>query len=75
MREMVEELVKEQFELKSYIEKSLPGRMQLEEHDRELLLSLKGTMEKRQKDELNTAEIITLNKKDRSFFARFFKKR
>lgn len=75
MRELVEELVKEQLNLKSYIEKSLPGRMQLEERDRELLLSLKTTMEKRQKDELNTAEIITLDKKDRSFFARFFKKR
>ena len=50
MREMIEELVKGQLELKSYIKESLPGRVHLEEHDRELLLSLKETMASRKKE-------------------------
>ena len=64
MREIIEELVQGQLELKSYIKESLPRRVQLEEHDRELLLSLKETMESRKKEEESLG-----------FFARFFKKR
>ena len=64
MREIIEELVQGQLELKSYIKESLPGRVQLEEHDSELLLSLKETMESRKKEEESLG-----------FFARFFKKR
>ncbi len=75
MREMVDELVKEQLELKSYIKKSLPGRLQLEEHDRELLLSLKETIKNRKK-ELDTAEInATEEDANSGFFSRFLKKR
>lgn len=75
LREMVEELRKEQLELKSYIEKSLPGRVQLEEHDRELLLSLKETMA-RSKKELDIAEIAVTEVEEKpGFFARFFKKK
>lgn len=76
MREMIEVLVKGQLELKSYIKESLPGRVQLEEHDRELLLSLKETMANRKK-ELDMAETAaTEEKEERSgFFARFLKKR
>jgi hypothetical protein len=72
---MVEELRKEQLELKSYIEKSLPERVQLEEHDRELLLSLKETMASRKK-EVDIAEIaVTEDEEKPGFFARFFKKK
>lgn len=75
MREMVDELVKGQLELKNYIEGSLPGRLQLEEHDRELLLSLKETMASRKK-ELDMAETAATEKEGNlGFFARFFKKR
>ena len=75
LREMVEELRKEQLELKSYIEKSLPERVQLEEHDRELLLSLKETMASRKK-EVDIAEIaVTEDEEKPGFFARFFKKK
>ena len=74
MRETVDELVKGQLELKSYIEESLPGRLQLEEHDRELLLSLKETMASRNK-ELDMAETAATEEKGKpGFFARFFKK-
>lgn len=74
LREMVEELVKGQLELKSYIEESLPGRVQLEEHDRELLLSLKETMASRKK-ELDIAETAATKEEGKpSFFSRFFKK-
>ena len=73
LREMVEELRKEQLELKSYIDNSLPGRIQLEEHDRELLLSLKETMTNRKK-EVDIAEIaVTKDEEKPGFFARFFK--
>lgn len=75
MREMIEELVKGQLELKSYIKESLPGRVQLEEHDRELLLSLKETMASRKK-ELDMAEAAATEEEESvGFFARFFKKR
>jgi len=76
LREMVDGLVKEQMELKRYIVKSLPGRVQLEEHDRELLLSLKETMANRKK-ELDIAEVVAVTEdEDRpGFFARFFKKK
>ena len=75
MREMIEELVKGQLELKSYIKESLPGRVQLEEHDRELLLSLKETMASRKK-ELDMAETAATEKEEKpGLFARFFKKR
>jgi DNA-binding transcriptional MerR regulator len=75
LRGMVEELRKEQLELKSYIEKSLPERVQLEEHDRELLLSLKETMASRKK-EVDIAEIaVTEDEEKPGFFARFFKKK
>ena len=75
LREMVDELVKGQAELKSYIEKSLPGRVQLEEHDRELLLSLKETMASR-KNEIDIAEIaVTEDEEKPGFFARLFKKK
>ena len=74
LREMVDELVKGQLELKSYIEGSLPGRVQLEEHDRELLLSLKETMTNRKK-ELDQAETDVAAEVERSgFFSRFFKR-
>ena len=49
MQEIIVELVKGHLELKSYIKESLTGRLQLEEHDRELLLSLKETMAGRKK--------------------------
>jgi DNA-binding transcriptional MerR regulator len=75
LREMVDELIKGQLELKSYIEKSLPGRVQLEEHDRELLLSLKETMTSRKK-ELDIAEVaVTEDEEKPGFFARLFKKK
>lgn len=75
LREMVEELRKEQLELKSYIENALPERVQLEEHDRELLLSLKETMAS-QKKEVVIAEIAVTEDEEKSgFFARFFKKK
>lgn len=73
LREMVEELAKGQLELKSYIEKSLPGRVQLEEHDRELLLSLKETMINRKK-ELDITEVAVTEVEEKpGFFARFLK--
>ncbi len=73
LREMVEELAKGQLELKSYIEKSLPGRVQLEEHDRELLLSLKETMTNRKK-ELDITEVAVTEVEEKpGFFARFLK--
>lgn len=75
LREMVDELVKGQLELKSYIDNSLPGRVQLEEHDRELLLSLKETMTSRKK-ELDIAEVaVTEDVEKPGFFTRFFKKK
>ena len=53
----------------------MPGRLQLEEHDRELLLSLKETMTSRKK-ELDMAETAVTEEEGKlGFFARFFKKR
>lgn len=75
MREMIEELVKGQVELKKYIKESLPERVQLEEHDRELLLGLKETMASRKK-ELDMAETVATEEKGKpGLFARFLKKR
>ena len=59
MREILEELVKGHLELKSYIKGSLPGQVQLEEHDREPLLSLKETMAGR-KEVLDMVEIAAI---------------
>lgn len=73
LREMVEELVKGQLELKNYIENSLPGRVQLEEHDRELLLSLKETMINRKKEMDITEVAVTEVEEKPGFFARLFK--
>lgn len=75
MREMIEELVKGQVELKNYIKESLPERVQLEEHDRELLLGLKETMTSRKK-ELDMAETVATEEEGKpGLFARLFKKR
>ena len=56
MRETIEQLAKGQVELRDYIEKSLPNRVQLEEHDRELLLSLKETLEAKDQLAITTSE-------------------
>ena len=75
MREMIEDLEKGQLELKSYIKESLPGRVQLEEHDRELLLGLKETMANRKKDGKWLKPLRQKKRKGLCFFVRFFKKR